>query len=429
MEKKTLFEQLCSKDTLKNAFLAVKRNRGAAGIDKETVATFEAALEINLELLQRELTTWIYRPKPVRRVEIPKPNGGIRLLGIPCVRDRVVQAAIKSLLEPILDPTFSPSSYGFRPNRSQEHALQAAKAIVSKGKEHVVDIDLAKFFDTINHDKLISRLSIIIDDKCILRIIGMTLRSGIMHNGLVEQTTEGSVQGSPLSPLLSNVVLDELDKELEKRNLEFCRFADDCNIFLSSNKSAERVMQHIGEFIEKKLKLTINKEKSKVAVASKVRFLGMTIIAMTLAISLASMNKAMAKVRELTPRGTSVSLRESIEGINRWYIGWSNYYKTTEYPSQLLTIEAHIRRRLRARIVSQQKRRRNLFAMLRSKGVPYNIAAKDVYSNKGRWAMSHSRAVEMGLSNKWFNEAMGFKTRSHDKLPHWKSLKKWIRLS
>lgn len=428
-EEKNLFDQLCSKSALINAFKAVKRNKGAPGIDQVSVEIFEAQLDGNLEQLCNELRTWSYRPSPVRRVEIPKLSGGIRLLGIPCVRDRVVQAAIKVLLEPILEPTFSPSSYGFRPNRNQGQAIRAAKEIVSKGKEIVVDIDLAKFFDKINHDKLISRLSMMISDKCILRIIGMTLRSGIMQNGIKEETIEGSVQGSPLSPLLSNVVLDELDKELERRGLEFCRYADDCNIFVKTHKSAVRVMESISEFINRKLKLEINKEKSKVAPTNQVKFLGMTIIAMTIAISLMSMQRAMAKVKELTPRGTSRTVSDDIKHINSWYVGWSNYYKMTEYPYQLSVIEAHIRRRLRSRLVAQQKRRRNLFATLRKRGVPYKAAAATAYSNMKKWALSHTRAVEMAYPNKWFSEKMGFKTKSQEKLPHWKSLRTKIRLS
>lgn len=240
------FERLYSKGTLRGAFLEVERNKGAAGVDKISIADFKLCLEENLEQLHQELKTWTYTPNPVRRVEIPKPNGGIRLLGIPCVRDRIVQAALKTILEPIFEPTFSDHSYGFRPRRNQQQAVQAAKDIVSKGKEFVVDIDLVKFFDRIHHDKLIAKLSQKIEDKRILKIIGMTLRSGVMtYDGIVNPTIEGSVQGSPLSPLLSNVVLDELDKELELRGLEFCRFADDCNIFVASREAAKRVMESV----------------------------------------------------------------------------------------------------------------------------------------------------------------------------------------
>lgn len=423
-----LYEQLCSLELMRGAFKKVKQNKGACGIDGITVSVFQEKLEDNLKQIVHELETWKYRPSPVRRVEIPKPTGGVRLLGIPCIRDRVVQAALKMLLEPILDPTFSENSYGFREMISADQAVQAAKQIVKSGKEYVVDIDLEKFFDKINHDKLISRLNLYITDKCILRIIGMTLRSGIMQNGLITRTTEGSVQGSPLSPLLSNLVLDELDKELEKRNLEFCRYADDCNIFVQTQKAANRVMCSITKFIENKLKLKVNKEKSKVALSDKIKFLGMTIVMATLAISATSMNRAMTKVKELTPRGTHIDLRQTIQRFNKWYVGWTNYYKMTEYPAQFYSIEAHFRRRLRARIVCQQKQRRTLCKLLISKGVTRSKAARTAYSNKGKWALSHTRAMETAYPNKWF-EMMGMKIRSGDQHSHWHVRTKWIKLT
>jgi RNA-directed DNA polymerase len=266
-----LFESLCSKGMLRGAFTEVKRNKGAAGIDKISIEDFESNLEENLDRLHQELTTWNYYPQPVRRVEIPKPNGGVRLLGIPCIRDRVVQAALKTILEPIFEPTFSEHSYGFRPGRNQQQAVQAAKKIVLKGKEFVVDIDLVKFFDKIHHDRLIAKLGQKMDDKRILRIIGITLRSGVMMcDGTIEATEEGSVQGSPLSPLLSNIVLDELDKELELRGLEFCRYADDCNIFVASREAAKRVMTSISKFIANRLKLEVNTEKSCTGKSSEI---------------------------------------------------------------------------------------------------------------------------------------------------------------
>jgi RNA-directed DNA polymerase len=425
-----LFDRLCSKGILKEAFKEVKRNRGAAGIDNITIDNFEQYLEENTRKLQQELTTWEYKPKPVRRVEIPKPNGGVRLLGIPCVRDRVVQAAIKMLLEPIFEPQFSEHSYGFRPGRNQQQAVQAAKKIVSAGKEYVVDIDLAQFFDTIHHDRLITRMGQRVDDKRILKIIGMALRSGVMtYEGNVEATDEGSVQGSPLSPLLSNIVLDELDKELEARGLEFCRYADDCNIFVASRDAAKRVMVSVSKFITNKLKLTVNTEKSKVARAHQVKFLGMTIVGLALAISLTSMNRAMAKVKELTPRGTCVPLEKTIERINKWYIGWANYYKMTEYPTQLMQIEAHIRRRLRARIITQKKNNRNLFQALCRRGVTRKQAAIAAYTNKGKWAKSHFRGVERAYPNKWFIEEKGLRIITDKQLSHWKDRKEWVNLS
>jgi len=427
-EKTALFERVCDIIVLQDAFRSVKRNGGAAGIDGTTIQEFESHLAKELAQLKKEIESWSYVPKPVRRIEIPKPSGGVRLLGIPTIRDRVVQAAIKSILEPILDPTFSESSYGFRPNRNQQQAVRRAKDIVTGGREWVIDIDLSKFFDRISHDRLIHRLGLLIFDKRVLRLIGMTLRSGIMEKGLLIPSHEGSVQGSPLSPLLSNVVLDELDKELEKRGLPFCRFADDCNIFAKTQPAAERIMKSVTKFIEGRLKLVVNQEKSKVALSRYVKFLGMTIIAGTMAISSASMNRANDTARRLTPRGTNQSIEQTIKRINVWYMGWSAYYMMTEYPSQLHAIEAHIRRRLRARIVSQQKRKRHLFDKLVKQGVPRGTAAHYSFSNRKTWAMAITPAMHRAFPNEWFTQR-GFKTRSGSKLKHWKYLNEWIKLS
>lgn len=429
-DERSLFEKLCDPKYLKEGFKAVKRNGGSPGIDGVTIEEYGSRLDEELMKLKKELDAWTYKPRPVRRVEIPKPGkgAGIRLLGVPCVRDRVVQATLKWLLEPILDPTFSKNSYGFRPGRSQRQAVDAAQGIVRSGKEYVVDIDLSKFFDRVHHDRLIHRLSGYISDKRILRIIGMTLRSGVMKDGLVSPTTEGTVQGSPLSPLLSNVVLDELDKELEQRELEFCRFADDCNIFVKSQKAADRVMLSISKFIENKLKLAVNWDKSKVALSKDVKFLGMTIIAGMIVISAQSMNRAMAKVKDLTPRGTHLRLEKTIEDINSWYMGWSGYYSMTQYPSQLSGIEAHIRRRLRSRLVDQQKKRRYLFEKLLKRKVPRRLAAT-AFSNKKRWVLSHTRAVEMAYPNKWFIHDMGLKVRSTERRPHWFDIHQWVKVT
>lgn len=231
IEEPRLFDPLCSTLYLGVGFELVKKNHGAPGIDGVSLADFETNLDEELSRLQQELCSWTYQPLPVRRVEIPKPDGkGVRLLGIPTVRDRVVQATLKLLLEPIFEPDFSPNSYGFRPGRNPHQAVEAAQQIINSGKSYMVDIDLSKFFDRINHDRLIARMGEKVTDKRILRLVGQLLRSGVMVNGVVNPSKEGAMQGGPLSPLLSNIVLDELDKELEKRGLEFCRFADDCNI-------------------------------------------------------------------------------------------------------------------------------------------------------------------------------------------------------
>jgi len=430
IEEPRLFENLCSTLYLGVGFELVRRNHGAPGIDGVSIADFEANLDEELSQLQQELTTWTYQPTPVRRVEILKPDGkGVRLLGIPTVRDRVVQTTLKLLLEPIFDPHFSPNSYGFRPGRSQHQAVQAAQQIVNSGKPYVVDIDLSKFFDRIHHDRLIARMGQKIADKRILRLVGIMLRSGVMINGVVNPSKEGAMQGGPLSPLLSNIVLDELDQELEKRGLEFCRFADDCNIFVKSQKAAERVMATISQYIEKKLKLKVNQDKSKVALSDQVKFLGFTVVNGTIAIAHKALQTAMDKVKALTPRGTHKSLEPTLDKINQWYIGWSNYFSLTNYPSQLHKIEAHIRRRLRSRLVSQQKRKQHLYRNLVKRGVPRKQASKAVFSNNQRWMLSNARAVTRAYPNSWFINLKGQEIRSDRKLAHWFDVSQWIRLA
>ena len=430
IEEPRLFENLCSTLYLGIGFILVKRNRGKPGIDGVSIADFEANLDEELSQLQQELSNWTYQPSPVRRVEIPKPGGkGMRLLGIPTVRDRVVQATLKLLLEPIFDPYFSPNSYGFRPGRSQRQAVEAAQRMVNSGKPYVVDIDLSKFFDRIHHDRLIARMGEKVTDKRILRLVGLMLRSGIMINGVVIPSQEGAMQGGPLSPLLSNIVLDELDQELEKRGLEFCRFADDCNIFVKSQKAAERVMEKVSQFIEKKLKLKVNQEKSQVALSDKVKFLGFTVVNGTIAIAHKALQTAMDKVKALTPRGTHKALEPALDKINQWYVGWSNYYSLTNYPSQLHKIEAHIRRRLRSRLVSQQKRKQHLYRNLVKRGVPRKQASKTVFSNNKRWVLSNARAVTRAYPNSWFINLKGQEIRSDRKLAHWFEVSQWIRLA
>ena len=430
IEEPRLFENLCSTFYLGVGFELVRRNHGAPGIDGVSIIDFEANLDEELSQLQQELSNWTYQPSPVRRVEIPKPDGkGVRLLGIPTVRDRVVQTTLKMLLEPVFDPHFSPNSYGFRPGRSQHQAVQAAQQIINSGKPYVVDIDLSKFFDRIHHDRLIARMGQLITDKRILRLVGIMLRSGVMINGVVNPSKEGAMQGGPLSPLLSNIVLDELDQELEKRSLEFCRFADDCNIFVKSQKAAERVMETISRFIEKTLKLKVNQDKSQVTLSDKVKFLGFTVVNGTIAIAHKALQTAMAKVKALTPRGTHKSLEPTLDKINQWYVGWSNYYSLTNYPSQLHKIEAHIRRRIRSRLVSQQKRKQHLYRKLVKRGVPRKQASKTVFSNNKRWVLSNARAVTRAYPNSWFINQKRQEIRSDRKLAHWVDVSQWIRLA
>jgi group II intron reverse transcriptase/maturase len=395
-----------------------------------TTEAFEAQLDEELSRLQQELSDWTYQPQAVRRVEILKDagRGGVRLLGIPTVRDRVVQATLKALLEPLFDPHFSSHSYGFRPGRNQSQALQAAQQIVRGGKGYVVDIDLEKFFDRIHPDRLIARLGQRLSDPRILRLIGMTLRSGVMAHGVVQPVVEGAPQGSPLSPLLSNIVLDELDQELEQRGLAFCRFADDCNIFVRTRAAAERVMTSTSRFIEKQLRLKVNRTKSQVAPTERVKFLGMTIVDGTLAISRKAMNAAMAQVKILTPRGSHRKLEETIKTLNRWYEGWSAYFAQTHYPSQLKRIEAHLRRRLRSRLIDHHRGPRVLFDKLVKRGVPPQHAGFVLRSHHGRWAMSNRLPITRAYPNVWFIDTLGQFIRSTAIRPHWFELHRWIKL-
>ena len=284
--------------------------------------------------------------------------------------------------------------------RSQKQAIEKAKSIVSSGKDIVVDIDLSKFFDRVSHDRIIRQLRTVhkIDTR-ILRLTGLTLRSGVMVNGRKENTFVGTTQGSPLSPLLSNVILDELDKELEKRGLEFCRFADDCNIFVKSQKAADRVMGSISNFIEKKLKLVVNEEKSKTGKAEVIKFLGMTIVAGMITISSMSMSRANERLCELIPRRTNQSIEATVEKLNIWYRGWSGYYGITEDKRQLQRVEAHARRRLRSRIVCEHKRPRNLKRTLLKRGVS-EYAANRIINNMSIWATSRSPAMHKVFPNR-----------------------------
>ena len=426
--RESLFGRLCTREALEEGFRQVKKNRGTHGGDEVSITDFADRLEEELAQLQKDLRSWRYKPAPIRRVLIPKPGSKEkRKLGIPTVRDRVVQTALKQLLEPILDPGFSNSSHGFRPNRGPQTAIERARQLVSSGKDWVVDIDLAQFFDRVNHDRLIARLSQRIEDKKILRLIGLILRSGIMEEGIVKMSPEGTPQGSPLSPLLSNLVLDELDKELERRNLSFCRYADDCNIFVKSKLAAERAMQNLTKFIESKLKLKVNREKSHVGKSQTVKFLGITIIGKKVCISKVSMGRAMSKLKELTRRDNR-TMEEVISGFNRWYRGWFNYYRIGQYPGQLRQLEQHFRRRIRSRVVGQQKRRRHLARHLIKRGIGSQFAATTAYSNNGRWALSRSKALHISYPNKWFTE-QGMLSFSDLKLKHWCGINRFVKLT
>ena len=424
-----LYEEVCLKRTLRRAFKKVKANRGAPGSDGEAIEEFESDLETGLEKLRKELTGWTYRPGPVRRVVIPKPGGGERLLGVANVRDRIVQQAMVMVMEPLFEPGFSDHSYGFRPGRSQRDAIAQAKEHVGTGKEWVVDLDLERFFDTVNHDRVIHLLKGKVKDRRMIRLVGLTLRSGIWIDGKVEKSREGLPQGSPLSPLLSNIVLDELDGELEKRGLDFVRFADDCNVFVRSEKAAKRVLEKLTRFIEEKLKLKVNRTKSKIGPSGAVKFLGLTVLAGGMvAISVASMTKAKAKVKELLPRSAKAPLEEQIENVNRWYRGWAEYYAMSEYPGQLKAIEARIRVRFRLQFIKNHKRKKYLVRKLEKRGVRRATAYREVYlRNHGRWRLAHTYSVAQAWPEGWFRD-QGLSTVSREKRTHWKSLKAYPNL-
>jgi RNA-directed DNA polymerase len=423
-EGKRLFEEACAMPRLELAFKKVRANGGSAGPDGQSVEDFEEDLVTNLAKLQAELKGKRYQPGPVRRVSIPKPSGGERHLGIPNVRDRIVQQSILMALEPFFEPQFSASSYGFREGRSQKGAIEAARRHVANGKEWVVDLDLEKFFDTVNWDRVIHLIRQRVSDPRLLKVIALTLRSGVAIDGNVEQTKVGLPQGSPLSPLMSNIVLDQLDKELERRGLDFVRYADDANIFVGSQKAAERVMASVTRFIESKLKLRVNRDKSRTALSKMVKFLGMTILAGGMAmISVKALTKAKERVKELIPRSGRGSLEAQVERVNLWYMGWSGYFGMTNYPSQLRQIEANIRMRFRLQFVKNHKRKKHLVGKLRQQGVRGPTAYQAVYlRNSGRWKLAHDFVVNLAWNERWFRQR-GLKTKSNAALDHWLVLK------
>ena len=424
-----LYEDVISRATLEYAFYRVKANRGKPGPDGVTIVEFERDLDENLKALRAELLVKKYLPGPMRRVSIPKPDGGERHLSIPNVRDRIVQQAIAWELRPFFEPEFSESSFGYREGRSQKDAIDVAKSYVAEGREWVVDMDLEKFFDTVNHDRVIHLVREKVSDRRVLKLIALMLRSGIEIDGKVEANRIGLPQGSPLSPLLSNIVLTPLDRELERRGLGFVRYADDVNLFVRSEKAANRVLESVSAFVEKKMKLKVNRTKSRTAKSDRIKFLGMTVLAGGIAvISLGSMKKAREKIKELVPRSAQGSFEHQLAKVNRWYRGWSGYYSITEYPSQLKTIEAHLRMRFRLQFIKNHKRKKHLVRKLKKRGIKGSKAYQSVYlGNKGRWRLAHTAAVNFAWNPAWF-ELRGLEIRSRDDLEHWRPLSDYPRL-
>lgn len=395
-----LMEWILSRENLLEALKRVEKNKGSHGVDGMSVKILRRHLYENWESLRSSLREGTYQPSPVRRVEIPKPNGGIRLLGIPTVVDRFIQQAIAQILTPMFDPTFSENSYGFRPNKRGHDAVRKAKGYIKEGYRWVVDIDLEKFFDKVNHDKLMGILMKRIKDKTLIKLIRKYLQAGIMINGVVHESEEGAPQGGPLSPLLSNIILDELDKELEKRNHKFVRYADDCNIYVKSEKAGKRVMDSISNFIETKLKLKVNREKSAVDRPWKRKFLGFSFTVHKdpkIRISKESIKRLKCKIRELTSRSKPIPMEQRIEKLNQYLIGWCGYYALADTPSKFKEFDEWIRRRLRMIAWKQWKLPKTRVKRLIRLGVDPAKAYEWGNSRKKYWRISHSPILHRTL--------------------------------
>jgi RNA-directed DNA polymerase len=401
-----LMQFVCSSDNIRRAYKQVKQNDGSPGVDRQGIKSFGEWYVSNGDYLRSNLLTGNYIPDAVKSVEIPKPDGkGTRQLGIPTVRDRVIQQAIYQVLNPLFDGEFSQSSFGFRVGRNAHQALRKSSEYIKGDKGIVVDIDLEKFFDRVNHDRLMYSLSQKIGDKVLLRLIRRYLQSGILTGGLISQRIEGTPQGSPLSPLLSNIVLDELDKELERRGHQFCRYADDCNIYVRTQKSGERVMQSIGKFIEERLKLKINRQKSKVVPSGETKFLGYRIVKEgILTISLANINRLKDKVRKITTRNRGVSLNLIITDLNRVLRGWLQYFRFTRWRGELVNLDGWIRRRLRCYKLKQCRKVYTIKLFLSNHGISETHAWNVAQSGKGWWRLSKSPPVNWAMNLNWFND-------------------------
>ena len=405
-------DEVSNVDNLMRAFEKVASNKGAPGVDRQTIGDVREHIDQLIPILSQSLLNNTYRAGDIRRVWIPKSDGGQRGLGIPNVVDRIVQQAVFQILNPHYDPTFHANSHGFRPGRSCHTAIAQAKAYVADGYEWVVDIDLEKFFDRVNHDRLLSRLSWRINDKRILSLIRQMLKANVvMPDGIVTSTEEGTPQGGPLSPLLSNIVLDELDHELSARGHRFVRYADDCNIYVRSERSGLRVMESISRFIEVKLRLKVNQAKSAVAKPEDRHFLGFRLKvnpltdAVEVLLSKRSKERIDAKIRDLTPRTFGNSFDECIKRINRYLIGWVGFFQicTSMARTSFGTLDAHIRRRLRAILLRHWKRKRFIVRQLIHLGVASNTAWRGIYyRRRSWWALSHCLCVERGLRNAYF---------------------------
>jgi RNA-directed DNA polymerase len=398
-----MMEEICEWENLKEAMWRVKANKGSAGIDGMSVDELPDYRE--LLVIRDQLLSGTYKPLPVKRVEIPKPDGGVRKLGIPTARDRFVQQAVMQVLQKHWDRTFSDSSYGFRPGRSTHQAVAQAQQHIAAGYGWVVDLDLEKFFDRVNHDKLMGQIAKRVADKRLLKLIRAFLNAGVMENGLVSPSVEGTPQGGPLSPLLSNVVLDELDRELEGRGHRFVRYADDCNIYVRSERAGQRVMESIKNFITRRLKLKVNETKSAVARPQARKFLGFSMTdgpMIRRSIAAKAIERFKERIREITRYGKGVSFDQMMAKLAPYMRGWRGYFGFCETPDVLIQLTCWVRRRLRAALWRQWKTSRRRRAKLRQLGVRGALATSTAASSRGPWPLSSTRALCIGLSNAYF---------------------------
>jgi RNA-directed DNA polymerase len=400
-----LMEEVCERANLKQALRRVQSNGGSPGIDGMTVDELPGYLKEHWPRLRTRLLEGSYKPQPVRRVAIPKPEGGMRNLGIPTVLDRFVQQAVMQVLQRRWDKTFSEHSFGFRPNRSAHQAVARAQQYIADGYRWTVDLDLEKFFDRVNHDKLMGRIAQRVADKRMLKLVRAFLNAGVMENGLVSPTDEGTPQGGPLSPLLSNLVLDELDRELEQRGHRFVRYADDCNIYVRSERAGQRVMESVSSFITNRLKLKVNSAKSAVARAWQRKFLGFSFTGdqrPKRRIAPQALSRFKRRVRELTRRTRGVSIQQVVSELAIYLNGWCSYFGYCQTPSVLAELQGWMRRRLRSRLWKQWKRGRTRYARLRAHGVSAQLAARTAGSARGPWRLAASPALTIALPDAYF---------------------------
>jgi len=407
-EAEQLMEAVVERENMWSALKQVERNSGAAGVDKMTVAQLRAYLREHWLRIKEELLAGEYQPQPVRKVEIPKPGGkGKRMLGIPTVIDRLIQQALHQVLSPLFEPDFSESSYGFRPNRSAQQAVLKAREYVREGRRWVVDIDLEKFFDRVNHDILMSRLARRIKDKRVLRLIRRYLQAGMMSDGLTTARREGTPQGGPLSPLLSNILLDELDKELERRGHKFCRYADDCNIYVQSRSAGERVMKSVTRFLERRLRLKVNAEKSAVARPWERKFLGYSMTPNReprLKVAKESVKRLKEKLREIFRRGRGRNLGKLIEGeLTPLLRGWMNYFRLAEVKGIFEELDSWIRRKLRGLIWRQWKRPFTRLKGLIQRGLATVQARTSASNGRGSWWNAGAAHMHAAFPKSYFD--------------------------